>query len=539
MQHPIPAPERFSPPWAFALGLAAGFYPRFLPLWFVLLGAVFVAAFAATLRGLSGRGAGLKAWLAVALACGLALGAGLRRDEAGKAVAPLPRGDLAVTGLWGRLHADAARGAGGLWRYPLALEGLKLAAPGLRGSVSARGRVTLLVRPSAGESVRRVGERLQGERLACDAQPARPRKEEAAPQGAAPQGAAPPETSPHTTLFFADEAKLVRLDDEGRGLAQGRAHVRALGQWRARLRTAFRDALSHVGGDEATAGLLVALLLGDRTGLERDEAAVWKRAGCAHVLALSGQHLALLATLAAALCRPLCGPRRARGLALLCAAAFVFVAGLSPSLLRSLLMYGIGVCAFFADRPVEGRTTLALAFAIALPLDPEAARGLSFCLSYLALAGLVVFAPRIEFALRPWLPPALATALAASLGAQLATGALLALVFGALQPIGIVASIATAPLVAAFLWWGLCAGLSVGLVPRLAPLVVGVSRFIYRLLAGAVSLFAAAPPLVLPGRSAAFAAAVVVLVACLVYALPHVRYRLWLRSRQCGDETRL
>ena len=65
-----------------------------------------------------------------------------------------------------------------------------------------------------------------------------------------------------------------------------------------------------------------------------------------------------------------------------------------------------------------------LLYFLAVAWRPESAHALSFRLSYLAMAGLSVFAPACEFTLRRWLPRPASGAIAAGLGALAATAPL-------------------------------------------------------------------------------------------------------------------
>ncbi len=540
------APRRFSPPWAAALGLAFGFYPGSPPIALTLTLAAAAAGFGIAFGGLAGRPSRLRAVLVLAFALGLAGGAALRRDEAGRAAgaaaggarvaraktayatpadapgavpadAPGAVARLRVAGLAGRLEGDSTPTAKGYRSYPVELEALLVEGPGIAGRCSASGSRRLLVREGP---VLEAGARLEARAWLGGGASGGGTVGGTAGGGAiAGGGAGPP-------AFFARAADL-RVEAGGRSGAGGPGE--ALAALRSRLRAGFGAALEVAGGGGASAGLLGALLMGSREALDADEARDWKRAGCAHVLALSGQHLAILAALASFLLGPIVGKPGARLAALLLAFLFVFVAGPGPSLLRSLLMYSIGALAYFVDRPQSGRTVLALAFCLALVFDPESARSLSFELSYLAIAGLVVLGPRCEHLLAPALPPLGAKALAAGLAAQAATMPLLALAFGTLYPAGLLASLAVGPLVAGYMYWGLGAAALAGLFPAAAPLLAPVSRLLHRLVAGTMAFFARWPELAVgDGRAAAL---LVVLAAAFVYALPHVEHRIRPRGR--------
>ena len=405
---------------------------------------------------------------------------------------------LRLIEVQGRLRSDSLPPRRGQRSFLLKAEELVLEAPGLRARVSSEAELRVLAR---GADALDSGAFLRA------------------------KGVSPPSVrTGGELLFYSQASDLETRPPEG-----------FFGGLRTGLRAAFLRALDRAGGGGASSGLLVALLSGCRDGLEIEEAEAFKKAGCAHILSLSGQHLSILAAALSFLLKPLGGPRKARGAALCFCLLFVFVAGFEAALLRSLLMYGLATWASLSDRPQEARTILGLSFAIQTLLDPESARSLSFQLSYLAMFGLIVLERRFEYLLQPLSPPFLAAALSASLSAQAATIPLAAAAFGAVYPIGLIASIVSGPLVAAFLWWGLAAALLCGLIPAAAIVVAPVSRFLHDCLAASMELFARAPALdVAGGGGIVLSSLAVVLLEAFVYALPYVDYHLerWKKGRR-------
>lgn len=163
-------------------------------------------------------------------------------------------------------------------------------------------------------------------------------------------------------------------------------------------------------GDETTAGLLAALLLGDTHRLPPGVADLFTRTGTRHLLALSGLHVALLAALVGLpLARLLaaiasgglaaCGARRRVGPALplaLLAALFVPLSGSGAPASRAALALA---CAALAPRLAEprrpsGPDLLGLALTVELLIDPLAPCRPGVLLSYLATAALLLVAPR-------------------------------------------------------------------------------------------------------------------------------------------------
>jgi len=214
---------------------------------------------------------------------------------------------------------------------------------------------------------------------------------------------------------------------------------------RERARTAVRRTTLERLWTRSWGGLAGALLLGSKDGLEDGEDEGYVEAGCAHVLALSGMHLALFALLATALLKPPLGLRASAALSLLLMALYVYLAGAQPSLVRALLMYAAGAAALFLNAPRPASALLSAAFLFQLAVDPRSALTLSFQLSYLALAGLILVGDAVDDLCRPYVPAPLRGPLAASVGAFVATAGLSAAAFGSLRPVGILASLVLAP----------------------------------------------------------------------------------------------
>ena len=192
-------------------------------------------------------------------------------------------------------------------------------------------------------------------------------------------------------------------------------------------------------------GLAAALLLGTKDGLESGESDLYVKAGCAHVLALSGMHLAVISALISLVLKRMLGLRKSAVLGVVMVAAYVYLAGSQASLVRAGLMYAIAALAVLGGFPRKILLILAFAFLIQLTLDPQAARSLSFMLSYLALAGIAVLSPAVDDLLRGILPGFVRSPVSASIGAFLATAAVSVAFFGVLRPIGLLAGMILAP----------------------------------------------------------------------------------------------
>ena len=126
---------------------------------------------------------------------------------------------------------------------------------------------------------------------------------------------------------------------------------------------------------EPEAALLRGMVLGQDEQLADDVRDDFKRSGLAHVLAVSGQNVMLLATLALAAGAAAGVALRMRlALALALVALYVPLTGAGPSIQRAGVMGAAGLVAALAGRPAHRWYALGLAAAVTLALNPRVVR---------------------------------------------------------------------------------------------------------------------------------------------------------------------
>jgi competence protein ComEC len=215
------------------------------------------------------------------------------------------------------------------------------------------------------------------------------------------------------------------------------------------FRTAARLSLIGTLSSLDPGGLAAALLLGSRDGLDRNLERSYRDAGLSHILALSGMHLSFFSGLLAFFLKRPLGKKAAAVAGLLFIAIFVFIVGPLPSLVRSAIMYAIGVWAILSGTPKYTVVFLGAAFLVQIVFDPASGLSLSFMLSYAALTGLLLLGEKVSFLLNGRSPPA--KAFSASLGAFIAAAPFSAAFFGELRPGGIVSGLVVVPLTSLFM----------------------------------------------------------------------------------------
>jgi len=153
-------------------------------------------------------------------------------------------------------------------------------------------------------------------------------------------------------------------------------------------------------------GLYKAILIGDRSSVEPVVLENFTRAGCIHILAISGMHMGLISLLVIGVLTWLLkrsawlilhAPviKIAAGLALLPLLTYAFIAGFNTPVVRALIMTVVFVLALLFDRPGSLPTHILLAALVILIWNPTALYSASFQLSFSAVIAIAVIYPRL------------------------------------------------------------------------------------------------------------------------------------------------
>lgn len=169
---------------------------------------------------------------------------------------------------------------------------------------------------------------------------------------------------------------------------------------RARLRL---DASLQHALPEPAASLAGGIAFGRDSGIPDEQYSDFRSTGLAHIVAVSGSNVSLLAALAFALLVPVAGRRWALLPAGLLVAAYVVMAGASASVVRAGIMAAILLFGEWIGRPQSSLPGLAAAVILMTAVQPSAAIDVGFQLSVAATAGLIAFGPWLRWALERWL----------------------------------------------------------------------------------------------------------------------------------------
>ena len=239
--------------------------------------------------------------------------------------------------------------------------------------------------------------------------------------------------------------------------------------------------------------LVRALILGDKRDMDSDIREDFAVAGVAHLLAISGLHVTLIAMFISFLFKKLLGVWPATIIALIAVFAYGLLIGFSPSISRAAIMYAALCGAPLFGRPAEGTTRLALAFLVILLINPINIADPGFVMSFCASAGLIWLSnPMLRlmrldkitsgFSVGKQILRYLANLFTATLSAQLATYPALALYYGTFSVVSVISNLFLVPFCLASL-----IGAYIGLA---IPAVAFIPDTMLHLLRQAVGFFA-------------------------------------------------
>jgi len=229
--------------------------------------------------------------------------------------------------------------------------------------------------------------------------------------------------------------------------------------WIAALRRMLLSTTDSTFTDPASRTLARALILGDRSLLDRQTRQLFSRTGTAHILSVSGFHVGVVAALLALISTSM-RDRRVR-FALFVAGVWLYVllTGAQPPATRAGAAATLGAALLLAQRWVLPLHAVALVLWLMLAIEPKLLLSVSFQLSAAAVLGIVTIGSplyqRRKALLHSRLLQWIAASIAITLGATLATAPLVAYYFGFVPVISLVANIAVVPLASAFIIAGI------------------------------------------------------------------------------------
>ncbi len=261
------------------------------------------------------------------------------------------------------------------------------------------------------------------------------------------------------------------------------------------------DAALGYGLRPQEAAVVRGMVLGDRSLIPEDLDEAFQRSGITHVLAISGQHVAILAAVIYFALRALALPTRVRvGATLVLIWLYILVAGAPPSALLAGVVATFVLAAQLFGRQVSPLHFMSTMLAAVLAYNPQLVYSTGFQLSVAAVFGILLLRKPLQSLVEKTLlrpvkkpPRGLTDLISVSLAAQISTSPIVAATFDEVSVIGVLTNLVAVPLSGPILTLGLLGSLAGNVAPALAYPLNACNGFLVTILE-AVARFASSPP---------------------------------------------
>ena len=292
---------------------------------------------------------------------------------------------------------------------------------------------------------------------------------------------------------------------------------------RLRTRLLKRLAVDESSGDQYA--VVAAMALGDKSALTKELKEVYAVTGASHVLALSGLHLGIIYTLLSLLIIGRRWQMVSQMLIVLCIWAFVFLVGMSTSVVRSATMLTVYALLSLGYRDKMTVNTLAFTAIVMLMVHPLSLYDVGFQMSFMAVLAILVFMPLLEglfpteYLLTHQSVRWLWSMVAVSVSAQIGIAPLIAYYFGRFSTFFLLTNFIVIPAATLILWLSPVVLLFPSLAYLLLYIVKCLNTVLGQMAAWPGASIEALHPTVLQ------TVMIYVVILCITYILTIVGYR--------------
>jgi competence protein ComEC len=267
-----------------------------------------------------------------------------------------------------------------------------------------------------------------------------------------------------------------------------------LGGLADRLRRRLRGSAAR-GLHGERAAVLEGVVLGDDGGLSDDLRQRFRASGLYHLLAVSGQNVALVAAGALVLAWLIGAPRWAGQVGAIGGiAAYVLAVGPQPSVIRAGIAGALGSLAWLSARMTDRWHFLLVGAAVLLAWNPYTLFDAGFQLSFAAVGAIFILVPRIRRRLDGYpLPRILAETIAVSAACGFATAPVMWFQFHAVPLMTVPANALAAPAMVPLLEMSLIGAVVAPVAPAATTAIAWVNGWLAAYLAGCARLIGGMP----------------------------------------------
>lgn len=289
---------------------------------------------------------------------------------------------------------------------------------------------------------------------------------------------------------------------------------KTIGGIAASFREIINISLLKYGFKDKELAVINALLLGQRQTVSKDLLADYSKAGAIHILAVSGLHIGIILLILSFLFKPIeylkNGKIYVSILIIVLLWVYAVIAGLSPSVVRSVTMFSAVTVGMYANKPTNIFNTLFISMFFLLLIHPFYLFEIGFQLSYLAVFSIVWLQPKFATFWKPkfWVVNKFWQLFTVSLAAQIGVAPLSIFYFKQFPGLFFVSNLVIIPFLGLLLVLGFLV-IALALAAILPKIIADVYQFVISLVNNFVSWVASHEGFILDDLSISFSILIV------------------------------
>jgi competence protein ComEC len=164
-----------------------------------------------------------------------------------------------------------------------------------------------------------------------------------------------------------------------------------------RIKKTLQEKIKEIYGEERNAGLLLGMLIGDRSQIPQSDYQTFIESGLVHIIAVSGGNIIMIVVFLSFVLFFL--PFYLRNIVILVLViGYALLCGMDSSVLRAVLFAALGILALFKGKEVYFWRSITIVFGVMLIINPYfLVYDLGFLLSFGAVIGLKIFDNKIKY----------------------------------------------------------------------------------------------------------------------------------------------
>jgi competence protein ComEC len=209
-----------------------------------------------------------------------------------------------------------------------------------------------------------------------------------------------PPTNPNQfdySTYLENKQIYAQLYSDHESINIGSDYKKDVWYYSSKIRTAIIDNLQKNNFNKTELNVAIALIMGQKQDISPEIIQDYQYAGAIHILSVSGLHIGFILLFISFLLKPIPNTRKGSliklTLILISLLSFAIIAGLAPSVVRSVTMFSFVAIGYHLRRSVNIYHTILVSVFLILLFQPSFLFDVGFQLSYIALFFIIWFQP--------------------------------------------------------------------------------------------------------------------------------------------------